>query len=119
VLMLLAKLSAARPLRPDMEMLFEQDQTRISRFIRCAMIHIYMKFAYTLSFDTNRLRSQLRDMAYAIGESIGVDDVHGLRIWGFVDGTFRKCARPKDRQDTLYNGHYGGHGFKYQVRRER
>lgn len=38
-----------RPLRPDLEMLFRRDESRIPRFINLAMTHIYTTFAYTFA----------------------------------------------------------------------
>lgn len=42
-----------------------------------------------------------------------------IRMIAAVDGTFRYCARPTsldvDYQRALYNGYYGGHGFKYSA----
>jgi len=32
---------------------------------------------------------------------------------GFIDGTFRPHARPKEGQQLCYNGHYRGHGLKF------
>ena len=32
---------------------------------------------------------------------------------GFIDGTFRPDARPKEGQQSCYNWHYRGHGFKF------
>jgi nuclease HARBI1 len=37
------------------------------------------------------------------------------RCWGFVDGVFRYTARPVGSQRHWYNGHYGGHGMKFQA----
>lgn len=39
------------------------------------------------------------------------------RCYAFIDGVFRYCCRPKENflQRMLYNGYYGGHGFKYHA----
>ncbi|OAD77220.1 hypothetical protein PHYBLDRAFT_165708 [Phycomyces blakesleeanus NRRL 1555(-)] len=34
---------------------------------------------------------------------------------GFIDGTFNRIARPRENQEVVYNGHYRGHGLKYQA----
>lgn len=97
ILMLLAKLSFPRALRPDMEHWFLQDKTRLSRFIRRAMEHVFTHLAYTLSFDKRRLHRDIPQMAYAMGEAIGVPNPGDFRVWGLVDGVFRKMSRPKYR----------------------
>ena len=33
---------------------------------------------------------------------------------GFIDGTFRPCARPVVGQQLIYSGYYKSHGFKFQ-----
>jgi hypothetical protein len=40
----------------------------------------------------------------------------GNCIWGFVDGTFKPCCRPKDnkRQKFMYSGYKKSHGMKMQ-----
>ena len=48
-----------------------------------------------------------------------VDSVHRKgpalgNIWGFIDGTFWPCSRPKVNQRILYNGHKCLHPLKYQ-----
>jgi hypothetical protein len=35
-------------------------------------------------------------------------------VAGFVDGTLRPIARPKDDQRSFYSGHKKHHGYKYQ-----
>lgn len=92
--MMLAKYSAPRSLRPDMESFFLQDKSRISRFIDEAVLHVFRNFAYTLSFQQRRLREQLPVYAAALAQYIGVPQPHLFRTFGFVDGVFRYCARP-------------------------
>ena len=36
-------------------------------------------------------------------------------MWGFVAGVFRRFLRPTVNQESGHNGHYGGHGFKFQM----
>lgn len=95
--MLLAKLSYPRALRPDMEHWFLQDKTRISRFIRAAINHVFDRLAYTLAFDYRRLHRDIPHMAYNMGVAIGVPRPDLFRVWGLIDGVFRRIARPKYR----------------------
>jgi len=115
ILMLLAKLSHPRALRPDMEQLFKQDQTRISRFIALALNHVYRVLAYTLAFDTQYLQEQIPFFAKQIGIAVDAPRPENFRVWGFIDGVFRRFLRPSANQESVYNGHYGGHGFKFQM----
>ncbi|KZZ93664.1 hypothetical protein AAP_02456 [Ascosphaera apis ARSEF 7405] len=50
--------------------------------------------------------SQMRQYADAIGEDC---------IWGFVDGTTQKIARPTVNQRMFYSGHKRYHYYKYQA----
>ena len=93
--MLLARLSAPRPLRPDMERWFGQDKSRISRFSRAAMIYIFQSFNYTLSFDYYRLRPLLPLYAMKMALAVGVPRPELNRVFGFVDGVYRYCLPPK------------------------
>ncbi len=95
--MLLAKLSYPRALRPDMEHWFLQDKTRLSRFIRAAMNHVFDRLSYTLAFDYRRLHRDIPQMAYSMAEAIGVPHPEHFRVWGLIDGVFRRIARPKYR----------------------
>ena len=95
--MLLAKLSYPRTLRPDMEHWFLQDKTRISRFINAAMDHVFKKLSHTLAFDYRRLHRDIPQMAYNMGEAVGVPNPADFRVWGLIDGVFRRIARPKRR----------------------
>ena len=93
--MLLARLSAPRPLRPDMERWFGQDKSRISRFSRAAMIYIFQSFNFTLSFDYDRLRPLLPLYAMKMALAVGVPRPELNRVFGFVDGVYRYCLPPK------------------------
>jgi hypothetical protein len=94
VLMLLARLSSPRPQCPDLEIIFKQHKSRISRFITAAMTHIFEKFAYTFAFDTGRMKADIPYFAYLVGRKFGAEDPARFLVWGFLDGTFRHVARP-------------------------
>lgn len=96
ILMLLAKLSNPRTLRPDMEHWF-QDKTRLSRFINCAIQHIFTTFSYTLAFDTVRIHRDIPWMARQFAVNIGLPDPDNSLVWALIDGTFRKCLGPSEQ----------------------
>ena len=95
VLMMLARLSSPRSLAPDLEIIFKQDKSRISRSITAAQAHLFSNFAYTFSFNTRRLRRNVPYFAHQVGLKFGAGDAGCFRVWGFLDGTFRHVARPR------------------------
>lgn len=97
--MLLARLSAPRPLGPDMERWFRQDRSRISRFIKKASQFIYDRFHHTLCFDGDRLREDLVGYAARVAMSVGLEDdadIEQFNIGMFGDGKFWHVAEPID-----------------------
>ena len=115
--MVLARLSHPRVLQADMVFLFRVGGTRISRFVNVMCYVFHEQFKHLLRFNKPRLRANLRQYSDAVGRALGLqeDELGECRCWGFIDGTFRYTCRPAERQDVLYNGHYGGHGFKYLI----
>ena len=71
--------------------------------------HIHTQFNHTLS-DISRYVGQADLFARAIHEK-GAPAAHCI---GFIDGTFRHCARPTEGQRHIYSGYYKGHGLKFQ-----
>ncbi len=67
---------------------------------------------------TTAVVGQAAAAALTVNRPVGYqprDATRKRRCWGFVDGTFRRMCRPDVRQDLLYNGNYGGQGFKYLI----
>ena len=93
--MMLARLSAPRSLCPDLENWFQQDQSRISRFWREALIWFYYTFSFTLQFDKERLRQKIPYYSRRVGEALHFLEPSDCRCWAFIDGTFRRCCRPE------------------------
>lgn len=81
-------------MRPDMERWFMFDESRISRYLKEALEHVFKQLAFTLSFDKQRLNRDIPYMAYQMGKAIGVPRPSKFRVWGLVDGVFRRIARP-------------------------
>ena len=101
VLMMLARLSSPRSLAPDLEIIFKQDKSRISRFITAAQAHLFSNFAYTFAFNTRRLR---RDVPLPLGGMMGrclggcvcVGCVWGFSIgWSWRGWTRSECRSPR------------------------
>lgn len=99
ILVLLARLSAPRPLGPDMERWFYQDRSRLSRATRRAAKHIFEKFHHTLCFDTDRLKQEIVKYCAAVAIALGFSDEASALLFHtalFVDGHFFNVAKPLD-----------------------
>jgi hypothetical protein len=80
-------------------------------------IHIDQQWSTLLleTIDKPRLNRSIPIYVDAIRSFIEPSDPNVFNIFGFVDGTFRRHARPRGpNQKHTYNGHYRSHGFKYQ-----
>ena len=71
--------------------------------------HIYENYAHCIN-DITRWRGHMRTWADAIHD-VGAP---APRCVGFIDGTFRACARPTRGQRQAYSGHKKLHGIKFQ-----
>ncbi|TDL14164.1 hypothetical protein BD410DRAFT_700488, partial [Rickenella mellea] len=107
--MLLRKL--AYPARGvDIELQFGWEKSRYSRITNTLASLIYDKWKHLLYFDAHRLTPQkLRQFALVI-EAKGAPVTN---VWGFVDGTLRKTARPVKNQRIVYNGWKRIHAIKF------
>ena len=73
--------------------------------------HVDEKFAVPLGGILKHMPlDRLNYYAQAVQSVTGTGNSECI---GFIDGTFRKHARPHDGQRAAYNGHYRGHGFKF------
>ena len=86
----------------------------ISQILHVAFTFMYHRGKSILFWDSDQLTIQkLRVYARAISEKVG-RNVPLQGIIGFIDGTFRECARPTHNQQADYNGWKHSHGTKYQ-----
>lgn len=88
VLMLLASLSAPRPLSPDLVHWFLQDRTRISAAIKAAANHLFIHFNHTLALDRERVGQDKERYAASVTSQLGPDatqDTRGCRVALFAD----------------------------------
>ncbi|OAD74394.1 hypothetical protein PHYBLDRAFT_67678 [Phycomyces blakesleeanus NRRL 1555(-)] len=95
----------------DLSLLFGKGKSILSVIFNEMIEKIYIKFYPALKFDYCQFReSNLMCFSRAIRE-------RSLAMYcvGFIDGTFNKIARPIVDQEGAYNGHYQGHGLKYQA----
>lgn len=94
----------------DLYQAFGWEPSRVSRITRTLASYIYRRWRYLLHFDTQRLSPEkLRSYATAVHQKGAPLDV----VWGFVDGTLRRTARPVRNQRILYNGWKRIHAIKF------
>lgn len=74
--------------------------------------HIYHNFSHLLTSFNQQWLSPQRLTYYA--ERVAAKGAPLANCWGFIDGTLRPIARPKQNQRVMYNGHKRVHGFKFQ-----
>ncbi|OAD76509.1 hypothetical protein PHYBLDRAFT_165036 [Phycomyces blakesleeanus NRRL 1555(-)] len=95
----------------DLSLLFGKGKSTLSVIFNEMIEKIYIKFYSALKFDYCQFReSNLMRFSRAIRERSPA-----MYCVGFIDGTFNKIARPIVDQEGAYNGHYRGHGLKYQA----
>ena len=79
----------------DIQIMFRRDLGTLSRMFAWFVLRMFKKCRKLLWFDRHRMtRTRLMQYAAAIhhrGAPIA-------RLWGFIDGTFIRCARPSTRK---------------------
>lgn len=94
----------------DVEMMFGWERSRFTRIWQTTASLIYHRWRHLLRFDPTRLTpSKLQQYAKAISTKCGFE----VPVWGFIDGTLRKVARPLLNQRILYNGWKRIHALKW------
>jgi hypothetical protein len=95
----------------DMLKLFGCSAGQISNIFNDVAEHLFHTFRDKLFFDGNRLTPQkLQEFRTVIEDQRGGD-----RVWGWIDGTVTRTARPLQNQKIMFNSHKRQHGFKFQV----
>ncbi|KIO20073.1 hypothetical protein M407DRAFT_81945, partial [Tulasnella calospora MUT 4182] len=96
--------------RVDVELMFGWERSRFSRICNTTASFIYHRWRHLLRFDPTRLTpKKLQEYATAISTKCGFE----VPVWGFIDGTLRKVARPIQNQRILYNGWKRIHALKW------
>ena len=110
LLILLYRFSRPRRYRPEMEEFFGMRISHLS-----SVLHTIVEAMYDLAvpYFTNPAIFAHKMHYYASK----IYDKNGLlnNLWGFVDGTLRKTARPVYFQKQAYSGHKRCHGLKFQT----
>ncbi|QRV83926.1 DDE superfamily endonuclease [Ceratobasidium sp. AG-Ba] len=89
---------------------FGWEKSRFSRVTRTLAAYLYRRWAHILYFDPHRLNhkklAEFAQVVYKKGAALKT-------VWGFVDGTLRRTARPVRNQRILYNGWKRIHALKF------
>lgn len=113
---MISRCTLPRALRPDLESFWGIDKTYLSKIIINMTQLLYLGTKHLVErINMNRLRPQLRQLADAVGRKVAYHDARNCKCVGFIDGTFRKIARPVRSQQTCYSGQYRAHGLRYEV----
>jgi hypothetical protein len=83
----------------------------------CNIFMTVLNLIYTEASRVMRLTHAMFTADRLAEYSESIADVTGYinTVIGFIDGTFRRCCRPRLHQRQLYNRYYRGHGLKYQA----
>ncbi|KAL1943754.1 hypothetical protein VTO73DRAFT_4199 [Trametes versicolor] len=92
---------------------YDRSESAISEIFNHTVRAIDDTWAHLLDFDSNRLLSPQQLASYAA--SIRDAGAPTSTVWGFIDCTIRRIARPSRFQRAAYNGYKKYHALKYQA----
>ncbi|OWA51278.1 hypothetical protein BV898_15770 [Hypsibius exemplaris] len=104
--------------------LFRVEKADIMRIIRLLEMLEKPKLKGRLSISSVELTDDLqqpfltRQRMYLYAAAIANETgrlSHGMKIFAFIDGTFKQTCRPKRNQRIVYSGKESCHGLKYQA----
>jgi nuclease HARBI1 len=92
-------------------MIYNRSQSAISEIVNWVVTWVDESWSHLLGFDHEHLLSpqNLAKYAAAIHRAGAPLD----SIWGFIDCTIRRIARPSKHQRAAYNGHKKFHALKF------
>lgn len=94
----------------DLAVEFGYGMSSMSRLINEMLEMLMNRYKARVLFWPGLTSRRVKHYADAITDA---DDAV-VGIWGFIDGTFRRIARPKQKQRLLYSGYKRKHGQLYQ-----
>ncbi|RPA74036.1 hypothetical protein BJ508DRAFT_215714 [Ascobolus immersus RN42] len=110
--MLLARLSSHNRLK-DLHLQYGWDIARTSYIVKATLQIIDRQWSHLLVFDSVRLTPE---KLHGFAEVIQQKSQCPLNsVFGFIDGTIRKVARPTRYQKSVYNGWKRMHALKYHA----
>ncbi|OQV15754.1 hypothetical protein BV898_10091 [Hypsibius exemplaris] len=99
----------------DLQTFFPRHHTTLSRIFNFGLNWIYEKTHHLI--DTLQQPFLTRERMDQYAAVIANESGHlsrGMRIFAFIDGTFKQTCRPDKDQRVIYNGKDRHHGLKYQ-----
>ncbi|EED18933.1 conserved hypothetical protein [Talaromyces stipitatus ATCC 10500] len=91
-------------------LLFGRSATYISVVLKLNLRYLAVRYNHILDWHPTLTYERMATYASSL-EKVSKG---AIRIWGFIDGTFREICRPIRDQKIFYNGYEGAHGIKYQ-----
>ena len=110
LLILLYRFSRPVRLRPEMEEFFGMRIAHLSNVV-CTMVNAMYDLSLPYFSNPGIFAHKMEMYSQRIYDKNGVLQ----NIWGFIDGTLRKTARPLYFQRHAYSGHKRCHGLKFQT----
>ena len=108
MIILLYRMSCPRCLCPDMEHALKMRKSKLSSIIHTFSTALH-QFATPYLNDVTLWLNQTPYYAMLIQQKM-----EGLMVWGFIDGTIRRTARPLYHQWSNYTCFKKCHGIKFQ-----
>ncbi|TRM70554.1 hypothetical protein BD626DRAFT_373859, partial [Schizophyllum amplum] len=97
----------------ELSAVFDRPQSAISEIVNIVVLHIDNEWSHLLDFDHTCLLSPTSLQAYAAAVHAEGGPLRG--VWGFIDCTIRRMAKPTFFQRQAYNGYKGYHALKFQA----
>ena len=98
----------------DLTSEFGYDITSLGLIINFLCTELAGRFYAHLQLWPGLTHSRVRTYERAIRERAQQSGVAVHTIWGFIDGTFRRIARPWEDESSSYSGYKRMHGQQYQ-----
>src|SRR6266404_3050352 len=97
----------------ELSMLYHRSQSAISEIVNWIVTYINTQWSHLLNFDHTHLLSPNNLEIYADAIHQAGAPLDG--VWGFIDCTICRIARPSQWQCVTYNGHKKYHALKFQA----
>jgi hypothetical protein len=98
----------------DLVLEFGYDYTSLSLIINALCTQLAARFYTHVQMWPGLTPSRVRLYERAVSEYAQQTGVTVRGVWGFVDGTFRRAARPEVEESASYSGYKRAHGQQYQ-----
>jgi nuclease HARBI1 len=97
----------------ELSLLYHRSQSAISEIVNWVVTFVDNSWQQLLDFDHEHLLSPSNLERYT--KAIHSRGAPSDTIWGFIDCTIRRIARPSKWQRAAYNGHKKFHALKFQA----